>query len=289
MSACPVCETDLKFFAPAHVLAHVEASYMLCPKCGVVSLPNPTWLDEAYSDAISSLDVGLLSRCARLSRFTAQVIRAQDLSGAIFLDWAGGYGTLTRLMRDRGHDFRHDDPLCANIFAQGHEAGPEPGSYALATAFEVFEHLPDPVEALRSVAASTDFLLFTTYLLPAPTPRPERWWYYTPETGQHITFYSLRSLVILADRLGFQLLSDGVAQHLFFRGAATAATRFLLSPQRRALYAGCARLRTAATTAFRRAPAPGPLDVGWSEVGTSPDVVIHQAEGASDDPADDVL
>lgn len=289
MTACPVCETDLHFFAPARVLGHVPAFYMLCPRCGVVALPNPTWLDEAYSDAISSLDVGLLSRCTRLARFTAQVIRAQRLSGGVFLDWAGGYGTLTRLMRDRGYDFRHDDPLCANIFARGHEAGPEPASYALATAFEVFEHLPDPADALQSIASSTDFLLFTTYLLPAPTPRPGQWWYYTPESGQHITFYTLRSLALLADRLGFQLLSDGVSRHLFCRGPLTSATRFLFSPQRRALLAGTARVRAAAASALRRGPASRPLDVGWAEVGAGPDVVRHQAETALDEAAGDML
>jgi hypothetical protein len=35
-----------------------------------------------------------------------------------FVDIGGGYGLLTRLMRDRGFDFYWKDPHCENIFAK---------------------------------------------------------------------------------------------------------------------------------------------------------------------------
>lgn len=225
---CTICGQDMHLLGTGLVLGRVQASYLECNACGLVVLPNPSWLRDAYSEAITSLDIGLLGRGFALSRFTSRVIRAQGLSDGSFLDWAGGYGTLTRLMRDLGFDFHHHDPLCENMFAKGHEAG-EQAPYDLVTAYEVLEHLPDPVESLRRLCTSTDLLLFTTYVLPSPAPQPEDWWYYTPETGQHVTFYSVRALELLAEHQGYRLLTDGVSRHLFYRGALTPATRFLFS------------------------------------------------------------
>ncbi len=38
-----------------------------------------------------------------------------------FLDYAGGYGVFTRLMRDIGFDFYWHDPYTQNLFANGFE------------------------------------------------------------------------------------------------------------------------------------------------------------------------
>jgi len=234
---CPVCGEELVEFGQGTVLGHIDVIYHRCPGCRLVALPDPDWLDEAYSKAISALDVGLLGRCHRLAQQTARIIRAERLTGGRFLDWAGGYGTLTRLLRDDGFDFRHWDPYCDNIFAAGQEGDPH-SMYDLVTAFEVVEHLPQPAAALTDVSRNTDRLLFTTYLLPDPPPPPGEWWYYAPETGQHITFHTRRSLEVLADRLDYQLATDETQLHMFYRGRLRRPTRMMLSP-------AAARLRTA--------------------------------------------
>lgn len=180
---------------------------------------DPTWLDDAYASPIAALDIGLLDRCLLLSHITASILKAQRLRHGPFLDWAGGYGTLTRLMRDRGYRFEHSDPYTQNLFAVGHEAENVGSSrFELVTAFEVLEHLTDPSGELAVVAGTTDFLLTTTHVLPEPAPKPGDWWYYTPETGQHITFYTRKSMEILADRLGFDGVVTGPFVHLFYRG-----------------------------------------------------------------------
>lgn len=167
---------------------------------------------------IASMDVGLLSRCLHLADVTESVVRAMGPT-VRGLDWAGGYGVLTRLLRDRGLDFNHYDPFTANLFAAGLEADLD-RDWDLVTLFEVLEHLTDPAAELAALADVSPVLLFTTELLPRPAPPLGDWWYYAPESGQHVTFYTSRSLAALATRLGMQLLSDGRSVHAFYRPGA---------------------------------------------------------------------
>jgi hypothetical protein len=205
-----------------------------------VTLPSPHWLDEAYSSAISSLDVGLLERCVQLANVTTAIVAAERLRGGRFLDFAGGYGTLTRMMRDRGLDFRHDDPLCENIFAVGFE-GSLDERYDLITAVEVLEHLADPVASLTPVALCTDLMLVTTQVLPSPPPRPGSWDYYLEDAGQHVTLYTVEGLKALAGALGMQLTTSGHLVHAFHRHPLRSATRLLLRDERLAYAAGAVR------------------------------------------------
>ena len=108
-----MCDGTVRVFAAGRVLGDVDVTYLQCPSCGLVMADDPTWLEEAYADAIAPLDVGLLDRCQILANVTSSVLRSERLRGGRFLDWAGGYGVLTRLMRDRGFDFAHTDVYTA--------------------------------------------------------------------------------------------------------------------------------------------------------------------------------
>lgn len=183
-------------------------------------------MTEAYSRPIAHLDVGLLDRCVKLASTTEGIVRTLPAGGR-YLDWAGGYGVLTRLLRDRGFDFRHNDAYTANIFAVGLEADPEEG-WDVITLFEVLEHLPNPAAELGRLANFAPILLFSTLLLPDPAPQPGSWWYYAPETGQHVSFYSTAALGALASRLGMELISDGHALHAFCRAGALPRTAAMI-------------------------------------------------------------
>ena len=121
-----------------------RVEYYRCTSCGLISTPEPHWLEEAYTSAIYAGDTGLVRRCRIQSHVTGALIRAERLSHGRYLDWAGGHGTLARMMRDRGFDYYTVDGYAENVLAIGFD-GDENTSYHLVTAFEVVEHLVDPV------------------------------------------------------------------------------------------------------------------------------------------------
>jgi len=166
---------------------------------------DPTWLDEAYVDAIAHTDVGLAHRCVEMSACVSLIARSMRLRGP-FLDFGAGDGLMVRMLRDRGLDFRWYDPMAENRYAVGHESEPA-GRFGMVTAMEVVEHLLDPVVTIGQLAMLTDVIVVSTFLVDEPPPSPGDWWYYGPEAGQHVTFLSRRGLAGAAASLGMHLTS----------------------------------------------------------------------------------
>jgi hypothetical protein len=249
--ACRFCGSPSEPFAEAPVLGRHLATYLRCPTCGSVHVPEPHWLDEAYSSAIAATDLGLAARAVRTSQATTLVIRRFFPRATKFLDFGAGNGLFVRLMRDAGFDFSWSDLHATNLFAQGFEAT-SAASYDLVTAFEVLEHLESPFETFAALRSQAPVILFSTLLLPDPTPRPDEWWYYTRDTGQHITFATRAGIEHLAARLG---------------GVATCTNEIHLIASRR-VAAGQLRLVTSGRVAAIAAPIarrPSLLDHDYAE------------------------
>jgi 2-polyprenyl-3-methyl-5-hydroxy-6-metoxy-1,4-benzoquinol methylase len=81
-----------------------------------------------------------------------------------YRDAAGGYGMLTRMMRDLGFDFYWSDAYCENLMARGFEYSPAVGNCEAVTAMEVMEHLTDPLPFVENILkeSGADSLIFTT-------------------------------------------------------------------------------------------------------------------------------
>ena len=62
---------------------------------------------------------------------------------------------------------------------------------------------------IEKMLGFSDTILFTTELQPTDKDALNNWWYFTPETGQHVSLYSLRSLQKLAEKFNMHLLSHG--------------------------------------------------------------------------------
>ena len=204
-----------------------EAEYRRCVSCGAVMAVDPSWLAIAYREAIAVSDVGLVGRNLSLSRLTRRVIRVLFPGAETFLDFGAGNGMFVRMMRDAGWPFRYYDAHGPNLFARGFEAAPTSG-YDVVTAFEVLEHLVNPVQELMSIAGSRA-ILATTLLLPDPAPALEQWWYYTLQSGQHVTLHTERSLDVLAERLGYRRTSCNDVHVLTTKPVSNIALRILVS------------------------------------------------------------
>jgi hypothetical protein len=212
---CHICTNPAPFFAEGKVLDKYSIAYYKCEKCGFVQTEDPYWLDEAYSDAINRCDVGLVSRNIDLSRKTTATILSFFNPEGKFVDYGGGYGLFVRLMRDAGFNFYRYDKYCENIFAKDFEAeAVGDGGCELVSAFEIFEHLANPLDDIERMLKFSRNLLFTTEILPLSNPKPGDWYYYIQEYGQHISFYTLNSLYAVAERFSLNLYSDGKFFHL---------------------------------------------------------------------------
>jgi Methyltransferase domain len=208
-------ETTLLF--TKRILNKYDVKYFRCNETGFIQTEEPFWLDEAYSSVITKLDIGLATRNIYLSERVSKLIATKFDRKGVFLDYAGGYGLFTRLMRDKGFNFYHTDKYCQNLFAEyfGLTDLLPASVFEVTTAFEVLEHLPDPIEEIRNILKFSDNLLFTTELLPKAPADIEKWWYLSLETGQHIAFYTADSLAYIAKRLGYNFYTDGNMLHLF--------------------------------------------------------------------------
>ncbi|WP_051822513.1 class I SAM-dependent methyltransferase [Desulfonatronum thiodismutans] len=228
---CRVCEERTAPIFQARILDKHDVAYFRCPGCGLIQTEPPYWLAEAYDQAIANQDVGLVRRNLELAAKLRNILLAHFDPGGRYLDYAGGYGLMVRLMRDEGFDFHRHDPFCTNIFAQNFDLPDLPYLPAIPclpdlashrfeaiTAFELLEHLQEPTATVRRLLEHTDSLLFSTRLQPDPWPRSvDDWWYFWPQTGQHVTFYTLPTLRVLAEKTGTTLYSDGTALHLLTR------------------------------------------------------------------------
>ena len=198
------------------ILNKYEIQYFHCPECGFTQTEEPYWLEEAYSDAISVSDTGVMIRNSTLSRSSKVILSLISDKNGKFLDFGGGYGIFTRMMRDYGFDFYWYDKFASNLVARGFE-GTIDGDlkYEVVTSFENFEHLLNPLEDIEKMLSLSDTVLFSTELMPTELPEPKKWWYYCLEHGQHISIFSRKSLEYIAEKNGFNFISNGSNLHLF--------------------------------------------------------------------------
>lgn len=201
---CKICNTKVDILFKKLVLNKYDVAYYQCPRCHFVQTENPYWLQEAYSDAISELDTGILKRNIIDATKTSIFIRKNfSQSEKIFLDYGAGIGTFVRLMRDLGHPFwgfdKYSKYSIASFFAlDDSEAFGEGKKFTVISAFEVFEHLVNPLEEIGKLFQLTDTLIFSTNLIPKGKDLSS-WWYLSTESGQHVSFYSLKAFYQLAD------------------------------------------------------------------------------------------
>lgn len=188
-----------------------DRSLHQCPSCEAAFYENPGWLDTAYSSAISSHDTGIVERCIDLANVLTPFLWRRRHEPVI--DFGGGIGLLSRIMRDRGFDFHSVDPMAEYRLPLPTAEVP---TASMVTMVEVLEHLTDPVSELRKIAERAPIIFISTHLIPAGGVVPD-WHYLQPETGQHIFFCTTTTLRRLASELRMNVTSNGKNLHVLHR------------------------------------------------------------------------
>ncbi len=215
--ACRLCGGPATRRFERVVLGRFRAGYFHCPACGLTQTEEPDWLPEAYAEPITPADTGLLARNLHLRAIVAAFLELSGLAGRPALDYAGGWGVFTRLMRDAGHPFEWTDPQAPNLFARGAEWRGESGPPAVCTAFEVLEHFVRPCEEFAKIAAVGAEVVITSTEIPPVSPPPADWIYLAPEAGQHVAFYERRTLERLGRDGGYPFVIVGPFRQVFAR------------------------------------------------------------------------
>ena len=216
-ATCRVCGEESGFFFEKRILGKYNAAYFKCENCGQVQTEEPYWLEEAYR-ADSKLDVGMADRCIWTAETTVALAWRLGIGPEEpCLDWGAGTGLFVRLCRDYGMNFFYFDRYPRNAFARGFEAEPSGGkNWTCISAFEVLEHLANPLEDFGEIIRSSPrYVVFSTLLYGGESPD---WWYFT-DNGQHVAFYTRRGLELIGERYGYRLASNGRDLHLFSKEA----------------------------------------------------------------------
>ena len=200
---CAICDGLTIFTHRSRILDCYEADYYRCIDCEFWFVHEPTWLEEAYRESISRLDTGLVARNLRACRTLSSFIPATGEINFRGLDWSGGTGQLTRLMRDRGFNYFSTDLYTENVHARGFDFV-EQDAIKLISLIEVLEHIESPLDFLKEIVerCEPNTVVFTQHL--HENSNPPDWWYFMNGTGQHISFFSEKTLNEIANALGMK-------------------------------------------------------------------------------------
>ncbi len=212
---CQVCHTEVRYLFTANVLNKYPVAFFQCPVCGLCQTEHPFWLEESYLRPINRDDTGLLNRNIFFADYIGRLLEINAIHNSSCLDFGGGYGVLTRLMRDKGYAFFHEDKYTENLFADGFDVCdlPDNAAFGLISLIEVIEHSYEPMSLIGGLLERSDTLLISTELYHGNSP-DSGWWYLGLAHGQHVTFYTSRTLSYIAEAFKISLVSNNRNIHV---------------------------------------------------------------------------
>lgn len=211
-TSCRLCGGGTRYVFSKTVLAKYEVQYFQCQQCDSQQTEYPYWLEEAYSIEGLHIDVGAPTRCLKNWLATTVLLDLLEIPlSAKGVDFGAGPGMFVGLMRSIGRDFTSFDAFTKPVFSSYSSIDSmESETPQIITAFEVFEHLPEPNKTLNHLLSfQAPLIIFTTWHL---DDQSEDWVYYLPDCGQHIFFYSRRAMEEHARSFGYKML---VSQYFF--------------------------------------------------------------------------
>ena len=213
------CEEVRGFFLP---ISGVPIYYAQCQKCYFSYAPefanwkSTDFLEKIYNDKYIDIDPDYLEKRPLVNFGLVRQTFAEQKKLIKHLDYGGGNGALSNLLRLDGFDSQSYDP-----FYNNRTNLQDLGKFNLITVFEVFEHVPNANMLMKDLinASSEDCLiLFSTLISDGNINKNNRldWWYASPRNG-HISLFSSESLIALGlkNELNFVHINNGM--HIYYK------------------------------------------------------------------------
>lgn len=204
--ACRLCGAPSRYRFDATLLRKHGAAYFECTGCGSLQTETPYWLEEANANSDTSLDTGRAQRNLLTAMLCAYILEKTGFDARqLCLDWGGADGLFCRFMRDRGFNFHTYDKYIQSRYGAPYRIEDPVGLLpAVVTAFEVFEHLPEPARELGDIfALGPGVLMCSTELYEG---QGSDWMYLSAIDGRHCFFYSIEAMRWIADRFGYRYI-----------------------------------------------------------------------------------
>lgn len=200
----------------------IPVHYVLCQACQFCFAPQfATWgledfAEKIYNQDYVQVDPDYLELRPRNNAATLMALLGEQGPKLRHLDFGGGGGLLSQVLRAANWQSTSFDPFVDKGVAPG-----TLGRFDLITAFEVFEHVPDANELIKTLSAllaPDGVVLFSTLvsdgnLVPG---QPLTWWYASPRNG-HISLFSRKSLLLLGAKEGFNVGSFTEGFHAYWK------------------------------------------------------------------------
>ena len=201
---CRLCNGAVRPAFSLLTLRKYSVAYFECQSCKSLQTEQPYWLEEAYKSNLNEIDTGAAQR--NLTNLGATYVVTKTFGLRNIIDFGGGDGFLCRLLRDYSLNCFVSDKYAQSTYAAGFTRA-NFGQPDLLLAYEVAEHFVNPGDEFEKLfAVDPKVLMVTTGIY---TGQDRDWWYFVPETGQHIFFYSQEALQWIASAHGRRLLLCG--------------------------------------------------------------------------------
>jgi hypothetical protein len=233
--ACKICGSDTDLFDVVDFkkccdlalypkgLAGIPVYYHRCRSCGFIfttffdAFTAEQWRAYVYNEEYAAVDPEYFEIRPRRNASEIETLLLGKQRSTIALDFGGGNGMTAKLLREKGWIYDTYDPFgfC--------DAKPERlGKYNFCSAFEVFEHSPDPVSTLSEIVRMTSpgrLMIFVGTSIHDWEVRSDTrlaWWYAAPRNG-HVSLYSRKALQCLGRHFGLSYVSVSPGTHLLIR------------------------------------------------------------------------
>jgi hypothetical protein len=226
MSRCVVCESDnlTPWLIGSCDEWDKDVIYDKCAECGVLQATSMLdWSVEkfkadVYNDRYGEVDPDFESKRPRNMADSIDEMFADVRHVSRHIDYGGGSGLLSQLLREKGWDSRSYDKFYNT------DSSVLGSRYNFISCIEVVEHVPDQMGLFAefdSLLEQYGMIFISTkvsdHSVPAMRPYEEfRWWYANPRAG-HVVLHSYQSLRVLAKRIGLNVVSITDTIHIMGR------------------------------------------------------------------------